>query len=149
MENKSITRQVAILLYPGVTALDAVGPWEILSYLPDVETRFVGREVGPVVAEGGELLMGVTHAFSKPALDIVLVPGGSATPEQMVDDEVLAWLRAVHRTTQWTASVCTGALILGAAGLLKGVPAATHWSRMNTLRIMGVNRSGLIGGSNS
>jgi transcriptional regulator GlxA family with amidase domain len=137
MENKSITRQVAILLYPGVTALDAVGPWEILSYLPDVETRFVGREVGPVVAEGGELLMGVTHAFSKPALDIVLVPGGSATPEQMVDDEVLAWLRAVHRTTQWTASVCTGALILGAAGVLKGVPATTHWSRMNTLRIMG------------
>jgi transcriptional regulator GlxA family with amidase domain len=82
--------------------------------------------------------MAVTHALSEtPAPDIVLVPGGSATPEQMVDDEALAWLRAVHRTTQWTASVCTGALILGAASLLKGVPAATHWSRMNTLRIMG------------
>ena len=96
MENKSITRQVAILLYPGVTALDAVGPWEILSYLPDVETRFVGREVGPIVAESGALLMAVTHALSEtPAPDIVLVPGGSATPEQMVDDEALAWLRRV------------------------------------------------------
>jgi transcriptional regulator GlxA family with amidase domain len=82
--------------------------------------------------------MGVTHALSEtPVPDIVVVPGGSATPEQMVDDEVLAWLSAVYLTTQWTASVCTGALILGAAGLLKGVPATTHWSRMNTLRVIG------------
>jgi transcriptional regulator GlxA family with amidase domain len=130
--------QIAIVLYPGVSALDAVGPWEVLSRLPDVETRFVGQDVGPVVAEGGALLMAVTHTLSEtPAPDLVLVPGGSSTPQQMVDDDLLEWLRAVHRTTQWTTSVCTGALILGAAGLLKGVPATTHWSQMSTLRIMG------------
>jgi len=130
--------QIAILLYPGVSALDAVGPWEILSRLPDVETRFVGREIGPVAAEGGALLMAITHTLSETlAPDIVLVPGGCTTPRQMVEDDVLEWLRAVHLTTQWTTSVCTGALILGAAGLLKGVPATTHWTQMGTLRIMG------------
>jgi transcriptional regulator GlxA family with amidase domain len=130
--------QIAILLYSGVSALDAVGPWEVLSYLPDVEIRFVGREVGPIVAEGGALLMAITHSLSETlSPDIVLVPGGSDTPRQMLDDDLLEWLRDVHRTTQWTTSVCTGSLILAAAGILKGVPATTHWARLSTLRIMG------------
>lgn len=68
---------------------------------------------------------------------MVVVPGGSTTPGQMVDDDVLDWLRKVHQTTTWTASVCTGALILGAAGILKGHPATTHWYKMGVLRIMG------------
>lgn len=131
-------KQIAILLYPGVTALDAVGPWEVLSRLPDVEMRFVGKEVGPVTVEGGVLLLGVTHTIREtPAPDLVIVPGGSTTPGQMMDDDVLEWLRRAHRTTLWTASVCTGALILGAAGLLKGLPATTHWYKMGVLRIMG------------
>jgi transcriptional regulator GlxA family with amidase domain len=131
-------KQIAILLYPGVTALDAVGPWEVLSRLPDVEMRFVGKEVGPVATEGGTLLLGVTHTIGDtPAPDLVIVPGGSTTPGQMLDDDVLDWLRQAHRTTLWTASVCTGALILGAAGLLKGLPATTHWYKMGVLRIMG------------
>src|ERR1700753_788715 len=114
---------IAILLYPGVTALDAVGPWEVFSRIPDAEIRFVGKEVGPVVTEGGTLLMGVTHTVGETmSPDLVLVPGGATTPGQMVDDEVLDWLRRVHQTTTWTASVCTGALILGAAGILKGQP---------------------------
>ena len=130
--------QIAILLYSGVSALDAVGPWEVLSYLPDVEIRFVGREVGPIVAEGGALLMATTHALSETlSPDIVLVPGGSDTPRRMLDDDLLEWLRGVHRTTHWTTSVCTGSLILAAAGILKGVPATTHWARLGTLRIMG------------
>jgi transcriptional regulator GlxA family with amidase domain len=130
--------QIAILLYSGVSALDAIGPWEVLSYLPDVEIRFVGSEIGPVVAEGGSLLMAATHSLSETlSPDVVLVPGGSGTPRQMLDDEVLEWLRAVHRTTQWTTSVCTGALILAAAGILKGAPATTHWAKLRTLRIMG------------
>ena len=130
--------QIAILLYPGVTALDAVGPWEVLSRIPNVEVRFVGREEGPVVTEGGALLLGVTHTTTETsAPDLVIVPGGSTTPGQMVDDDVLDWLRKVHSTTKWTASVCTGALILGAAGLLKGSPATTHWYKMGVLRIMG------------
>jgi putative intracellular protease/amidase len=130
--------QIAILLYPGVAALDAIGPWEVLSLLPDADVRFVGKEVGPVVAEGDALLLGVTNTFLElPSPDIVLVPGGVATPGQMVDDTVIDWVRAAHQTSQWTASVCTGALILGAAGILKGVPSTTHWSRMNALRLMG------------
>ena len=131
--------QIAILLYPGVTALDAVGPWEVLSRLPNVEVRFVGEEVGPVTCEGGgALLLGVTHQLSEtPSPDIVLVPGGATTPGQMVDQAVLEWLRRVHETTTWTASVCTGALILGAAGILKGQPATTHWYKMGVLKIMG------------
>jgi transcriptional regulator GlxA family with amidase domain len=80
----------------------------------------------------------VTHTVEEtPAPDLVLVPGGTTTPGQMVDDETLDWLRKVHQTTVWTTSVCTGALILGAAGILKGLPATTHWYKMGVLRIMG------------
>jgi len=138
MDKKDKPFQIAILLYPGVTALDAVGPWEVLSRMPNTEVRFVGKEVGPVVTEGGALLLGVTHTLSEiPPADLVLVPGGTATPSQMVDDEVLHWLRKMHETATWTASVCTGALILGAAGILKGLPATTHWYKMGVLKIMG------------
>ncbi|HEY7112596.1 MAG TPA: DJ-1/PfpI family protein [Thermoanaerobaculia bacterium] len=130
--------QVAILLYPGVTALDAVGPWEVLSRMPDTEVRFVGKNVGPVEMEGGTLRLGVTHTLAEtPSPDLVLVPGGATTPGQMIDDELLDWLRRAHETTTWTASVCTGALILGAAGLLKGLPATSHWYKMGVLRILG------------
>jgi len=130
--------QVAILLYPGVTALDAVGPWEVLSRMPDTEVRFVGKETGPVGTEGDTLLLGITHTLADtPSPDVVVVPGGTTTPGEMVDDEVLDWIRQVHRTTIWTVSVCSGALILGAAGILKGLPATTYWYTMGTLRIMG------------
>jgi transcriptional regulator GlxA family with amidase domain len=138
MGKKDTPLQIAILLYPGVTALDAVGPWEVLSRLPNTEIRFVGKEAGPVATEGGALLLGVTHTVAEtPTPDLVLVPGGTTTPSQTVDDEVLDWLRKVHETTTWTVSVCTGALILGAAGILKGVPATTHWYKMGVLKIMG------------
>lgn len=130
--------QVAILLYQGVTALDAVGPWEVLSRMPNTEVRFVAPETGPITTEGGALLLAATHTLAEtPRPDMVLVPGGATTPGQMVDDAVLDWLRTVHQTTQWTTSVCTGALILGAAGILKGLPATTHWYKMNVLKIMG------------
>jgi transcriptional regulator GlxA family with amidase domain len=138
MEAKDRPLQIAVLLYPGVTALDAVGPWEVFSRIPGAEVRFVGKYVGPVPAEGGSLLLGATHTLEEtPSPDLVLVPGGTTTPSQMVDDEILDWLRRVHETTTWTASVCTGALILGAAGLLKGRPATTHWWKMGVLKILG------------
>ena len=130
--------QVAILLYPGISALDAVGPWEILSRMPNTEIRFVGKETGSIWTEGFTLLLGVTHTLSETlSPDVIVVPGGTTTPGEMVDDEVLDWVRQVHRTTIWTTSVCTGALILGAAGILKGLPATTHWYKMGVLRIMG------------
>jgi transcriptional regulator GlxA family with amidase domain len=109
-----------------------------------------GEKPVAVVTEGGTLLLGITHAIAETiSPDLVLVPGGATTPGQMVDDEVLDWLRKVHRTTKWTASVCTGALILGAAGILKGQPATTHWYKMGVLRITGAKarpdeRSGKI-----
>jgi transcriptional regulator GlxA family with amidase domain len=138
MDTNGKSLQIAILLYPGVTALDAVGPLEVFSRLPHSEVRFVGKDVGPVICEEGTLLLGVTHTIAEtPLPDIVLVPGGTTTPGQMVDDDVLDWLRKVHETTTWTTSVCTGALILGAAGILKGLPATTHWYKMGVLKIMG------------
>ena len=132
--------QIAILLYPGVTALDAVGPWEVFSRLPDTEIRFVGKEIGPLLVEGGVLRIGVSHTLDEtPSPDVILVPGGVTTPGQMVDDEILDWLRRVHETTTWTSSVCTGAYILGAAGILKGLPATSHWYKQGVLRIMGAS----------
>jgi transcriptional regulator GlxA family with amidase domain len=110
----------------------------VFSRLPDADVRFVAKERGTVPVEGGVLRLGVTHTLAEtPSPGVVLVPGGTTTPSQMVDDEVLGWLRGVHRTTVWTASVCTGSLILGAAGILKGLPATSHWYRMRVLRIMG------------
>jgi putative intracellular protease/amidase len=138
MDKKDKPFQIAILLYPGVTALDAVGPWEVLSRMPNTEVRFFGKELGPLMTEGRALLLGVSQRVAEtPSPDLVLVPGGTTTPSQMVDDEVLDGLRKVHEATTWTASVCTGALILGAAGILKGVPATTHWYKMGVLKIMG------------
>lgn len=138
MDKKDKHFQVAILLYPGVTALDAVGPLEVFSRMPGTEIRMVGKEVKPVITEGGGLYLGVTHTLAEtPSPDLLLVPGGTTTPGQMVDDDVLDWIRRVHKTTTWTTSVCTGALILGAAGILKGKPAVTHWYKMSVLRIMG------------
>ena len=132
--------QVAILLYPGLTALDAVGPFEVLSRMPNTEVRFVGKEVGPLMTEGGVLFLGVTHTLAEtPSPDLVLVPGGTTTPGQMVDDEVLDWLRKAHETTTWTALDCGGSLILAAAGILKGLPATTHWIKMGVLKTMGAN----------
>ncbi|GAA1018841.1 glutamine amidotransferase [Acrocarpospora pleiomorpha] len=130
--------QIAILLYPGTTALDAVGPYEVLSRMPETEIRFVGKQIGPLVADGEALLLGVTHTLAEtPTPDLVLVPGAMTTPTTMVDKEILAWLRTVHETTTWTTSVCSGALILAAAGILKGQPATTHWVAMGPLKMMG------------
>ncbi len=138
MEKRNEPIQIAIYLYHGVTALDAVGPWEVLSRIPNAEVRFVAKETGPVTTEGGALLLGATHTVAETlSPDLLLVPGGSTTPGQMVDDEMLKWLRRVHEQTAWTASVCTGSLILAAAGILKGLPATTHWMKMGTLKTMG------------
>ncbi|MEV6301420.1 DJ-1/PfpI family protein [Actinoplanes sp. NPDC051861] len=131
--------QIAIVLYPGVTALDAVGPYEFLRSLPEAEVRFIGPEPGPVVTDSGVLHLGVTHTYAEtPCPDIVLVPGsGPRTASAMADEELIGWLRKVHETTTWTTSVCTGALILATAGILTGKPATTHWSVQRALGAMG------------
>ena len=131
--------QIAIVLYPGCTALDAVGPYEVLRLLPEAEVRFVGAAPGPVVADSGVLFLGVTHSYAEtPEPDIVLVPGsGPRTATTMADRQLTDWLRQVHETTRWTTSVCTGALILAAAGILDGLPATTHWMTQSGLAAMG------------
>ena len=131
--------QIAIVLYPGLTALDAIGPYEVLRFLPDAEVRFVGAEPGPVVADSGVLFLGATHSYAEtPSPDLVLVPGsGPRTATAMADTELLDWLRQVHETTRWTSSVCTGAMILAAAGILEGLPATTHWMVQSGLAAMG------------
>jgi transcriptional regulator GlxA family with amidase domain len=138
-EKKDPTMQIAIVLYPGLTALDAVGPYEVLRLLPDAEVRFVGAAPGPVVTDSGVLFLGATHSYAEtPEPDIVLVPGsGPRTATMMADKQLTDWLRRVHETTQWTTSVCTGAMILAAAGILDGLPATTHWNVQPGLAAMG------------
>jgi len=131
--------QIAIVVYPGMTALDAIGPYEVLAGIRDRELRFVWKEVGPIVTDSNALVLGATHTFAEtPRPDIVLIPGSSAdTVTTMADSTVIAWLRSVHPHTRFTTSVCSGALVLGAAGLLEGRPATTHWMAMPMLKTFG------------
>ena len=131
--------QVAIVVYPGFTALDVLGPYEVLKMMPGAEIRFVAAEPGPIATDRGILVVGATHSFDEtPAPDIVLVPGSEAqTGVAAGDGDLSAWLRTVHEQTRITASVCSGAVILAASGLLKGQPATTHWAAMSTLKKLG------------
>jgi transcriptional regulator GlxA family with amidase domain len=135
--------QIAIVLYPGFTALDFIGPYESLRWLPDAEVRFVWHEPGPVAADSGVLVVGATHSFDEtPSPDIILVPGGMTTLEHARDEKVLDWLRGAHETATWTTSVCSGSVILAAAGLLKGKRATSHWAALSALKAMGVDSVG-------
>ena len=130
---------VAIVIYPGFTALDAVGPYEVLQMMPDTEVRFVSNKVGPVAADSGIFVLGATHSFDEvPNPDIVLVPGSTAdTTTAMADTELTSWLKRVHQNTRLTLSVCSGSLVLAAAGILKGKPATTHWIAQSALKQFG------------
>jgi putative intracellular protease/amidase len=131
--------QIAIVLYPGFTALDFIGPYEVLRNLPDADVRFVWHEPGPVTADSGTLVVGATHSFDEtPSPDVVLVPGGMTTFEHARDEKLLAWVRQVHASATWTASVCSGSVILAAAGLLEGKRATSHWMAVPTLKAFGV-----------
>jgi transcriptional regulator GlxA family with amidase domain len=131
--------QIAIVFYPGMTALDAIGPYEVLRVLPGAEVRFVWHEPGPITTDSGVLVLGATHSLNETtAPDVVLVPGsGPATATTASDDALRAWLRAVHQTSTWTTSVCSGSIILGAAGLLEGRRATSHWAAQASLAAFG------------
>lgn len=131
--------QVAILLYPGMTTLDAIGPYEVLRFMPDCELRFVAAQPGPVVTDSGVLVLGATHSYEEtPNPDVVLVRGSEAdTATAMADGRLLRWLKAAHEGSRFTLSVCSGSLILGAAGILEGHPATTHWVAQGRLRMFG------------
>jgi transcriptional regulator GlxA family with amidase domain len=129
---------IAILLYDRFTALDAIGPYEVLSRLPGANLTFVAAEPGPVLTDNGMLTLVAEHSIediSRP--DIVLVPGGPGEVAARAGGPVLEWLRAAHLTSTWTTSVCTGSLILAAAGLLDGRRATSHWLALGELRELG------------
>jgi transcriptional regulator GlxA family with amidase domain len=134
--------QFAILLFENVTALDAVGPYEVLSRLPGAQTVFVGERPGPVRTDVGSLGLHVDAALAEvPAPDVILVPGGFGQTAHMADGPVHQWLRAADRTSAWTTSVCTGSLILASAGLLTGRMATTHWLAADQLADWGALRT--------
>jgi len=130
--------QIAIVLYPGFTALDFIGPYEVLRWLPDAEVRFVWHEAGPITADSGVLVIGATHSLVEtPSPDVILVPGGMTTMEHARDEKLLDWVRNAHQTATWTTSVCSGSVILAAAGLLKGKRATSHWAALTALKALG------------
>jgi transcriptional regulator GlxA family with amidase domain len=130
--------QIAILIFDGLTALDAIGPYEVLSRLPGAELRFVAKQPGPKRTDTGALGVQADLATADlPGPDVVLVPGGEGNRPLMRDSEVLDWLRVAHERSTWTTSVCTGALVLGAAGILDGKRATTHWAFLDRLSELG------------
>jgi putative intracellular protease/amidase len=120
-----------------MTALDAVGPYEVLARLPGAEVRFVASTPGPIQTDVGMVLVAGSSLDAVPAPDIVLVPGGPGTRKALEDRTVIEWLRRAHETSKWTTSVCTGSLLLGAAGILGGKRATSHWIVRNRLRDFG------------
>jgi len=130
--------QIALALYPSFTMLDIVGPFQVLVDIPGNEVFFVARETGLVVDHTGRGGLVATKAFADvTAPDVVVVPGGLNDTE--LDDELVQWLRAVHPTTTWTTSVCTGGIYLAAAGILDGLDATTHWARAAQLEQLGAH----------
>ncbi len=126
--------RIAIPLFDKFTALDAIGPYEVLSRLPGAELTFVGEQTGPVRTDTGALAVTVDATLDEvDSPDVVVVPGGPGTRAMLEPGPLHEWIRAVHATTQWTTSVCTGALILGTAGVLEGLEATTHWGALHEL----------------
>ena len=130
--------QVVFLFYDGMTALDAIGPHEILCRLPGAKVQRVAKKPGIIRTDSAGLeliadcaLSDVSHA------DILVIPGAGSATTLRDHPEILEWVSSIHHTTKWTTSVCTGSLILGAAGLLNGFKATTHWAVLDRLRFWG------------
>lgn len=129
---------IAVLLFDRITALDAIGPYEVLARVPGATVRFVAVRPGPQRTDTGFLTLVADYGLDDGlAHDIVVVPGGPGTLDLLEDADLLGWIRAAHAGTRWTASVCTGALLLGAAGILEGLSATTHWASMDRLSEFG------------
>ena len=131
--------QIAIGLYPGFTALDAIGPYQVFTNLPDVDVVVCAARTGDLADDNGLLHFDIAHTFDDVrAPDVLLVPGGLVTRKLARDgDPIVDWIRAAHPHTTYTTSVCTGALLLGAAGVLDGLRATTHWIAYEALRSYG------------
>jgi len=123
------TLKVAIPLFPHFTALDAIGPYEVLQRIPFIDVVFIGSRTGEFRSENGMLGLMADATFDELAEpDVIMFPGGVGTRPLQDNEQVLEWVRRAHASSRFTTSVCTGSLVLGAAGLLSGVTATTHWS---------------------
>ena len=130
--------EITILAFEGMTPLDAVGPFEVLGRLPGAQVSIAARESGPQRTAGGSLALLADYALTEVAQpDILLVPGGPGADALTKDAQVTDWVSRVHEKTLWTVSVCTGALVLGAAGVLRGLRVTTHWRAMNAISSYG------------
>ena len=129
--------RVVFLVYPNVTQLDLTGPAQVLSRLPNAKIDLVWKSLDPVQTDSGFALLPTGTLDEVPDVDILCIPGGFGCVDVMHDDEVLAWIRSVGEKAQWVTSVCTGSLILGAAGLLEGYRATSHWAWRDYLKLFG------------
>ncbi|MGH2745960.1 MAG: DJ-1/PfpI family protein [Thermoleophilaceae bacterium] len=134
--------KIAIPLYDRFTALDAVGPFEVLARLPGAEVTWLGPEAGPVSTDNGLTMLAGAAYDELPEPDILLVPGGLGTYEALEDERLVEWIRRAHESSEWTTSVCTGSLLLAAAGVLDGVEATTHWLDLEALERLGARPTG-------
>jgi putative intracellular protease/amidase len=129
---------IVIPLFDRFTALDAVGPYEVLSRLPGARVTFAAVEARPYTTETGMLTLTADAALADlPEPEVLVVPGGTGTDTAVEDEALVTWIRAAHETSTWTTSVCTGSLLLGAAGVLQGLEATTHWIDMQELERYG------------
>lgn len=128
---------ITFLFYNGMTALDAIGPYEVLSRLPGATVAYAALEAGVITSCKGLQFIADQSLANINQTDILLIPGGGTAPALREFPEILSWVQKMHKTTTWTTSVCTGSLILGAAGLLTGKKATTHWAVMDRLKTYG------------
>ena len=132
--------QIAILLYDNFTALDCIGPYEVLHNLPEAEVCFTAVEKGIVRADSRALGISADYSIDDvPSPDVLLIPGGPGDREACRNEVLTSWVAKVHETTTYTTSVCTGSLILAASGVLDGIDATTHWGARNELKGFGAN----------
>lgn len=130
--------QVVFLFYEGMTALDVVGPHEVLCRLPSAKVMRVARHPGPIKTDSVGLILTAEYGIEDVShADVLVIPGAGTATTLRDDPEILAWVRSIHQTTKWTTSVCTGSLILGASGILLGLYATTHWAVFDRLEAWG------------
>jgi cyclohexyl-isocyanide hydratase len=136
-KDKQMTYRIGLLIFPNITQLDATGPYEVFIKFPDAEVRLIWKSLDPVKAGGGMLLTPDTTFDDCPQLDLICVPGGAGMNPLLNDDETLDFIRSQAVSAKYVTSVCTGSLVLGAAGLLKGKRATSHWMSVEMLEAFG------------
>ena len=129
--------QIGIVLFPRVTQLDFTGPLQVFSSTPGAKVHLIWKRIEPVTSDTVMMITPTISFADCPQLDVICVPGGSGTNDMVNDEEMLAFLRKQAEGAKYVTSVCTGSLVLGAAGLLRGYRAATHWSAMDFLSAFG------------